>query len=43
MALSTIEAKYVALVEAVKEALRLKGIIKELGLVDFVPFMYCDS
>ena len=43
VALSTTEVEYVALTEAIKEAVRLHGIMQELGLKDSVPKVYCDS
>ena len=43
VALSTTEAEYVALTEATKEALWLKGITEELGLHCGIPVIYCDS
>ncbi|KAF5775409.1 putative RNA-directed DNA polymerase [Helianthus annuus] len=43
VALSTTESEYVALTEAVKEALWLKGILKELGIKANVPVICCDN
>ena len=43
VALSTIEAEYVALTEAVKEALWLKGFFKEMKLQGQVITVSCDS
>ena len=43
MALSTIEAEYVALTETMKEAIWLQGITNELGLGKHVPKVLCDS
>lgn len=43
VALSTTEAEYVALIEAIKEAIWLQGITKELGLGNQVPRVHCDS
>ena len=42
-ALSSAEAKYIALIEVVKEALWLKGILSELGFVQKSITVYCDS
>lgn len=42
VALSTIEAEYVALMEAIKEALWLHGITKELGFKEHMVKVYCD-
>ncbi|KAH9780502.1 hypothetical protein KPL71_008103 [Citrus sinensis] len=43
VALSTTEAEYIGLTEAVKEAKWIRGIISELGLIqDTIP-IYCDS
>jgi hypothetical protein len=41
--MSTIEAKYMAVAEAAKEALWLKGLVKELGLNQDGVQMHCDS
>ena len=41
--LSTTELEYVALIEAMKEAIWLQGIVKELGLSDQIPSVFCDS
>lgn len=43
VALSTTEAEYMAVTEAVKEALWLKGLAVSLGLEDEVPTVFCDS
>lgn len=43
MALSTIEAEYIAATEAVKEALWLKGLINELGIQQDTVKVYCDN
>ena len=43
MALSTTEAEYIALAEAVKEALWLKGILEELGFKQEQVVVHCDS
>lgn len=43
VALSTTEAEYVALAEAVKEAVWLKGIVEELGLKPDCAEVFCDS
>lgn len=43
VALSTTEAEYIAITEAVKEALWLKGIINELGLQQECIQVHCDS
>ena len=43
VALSTTEAEYIALTEAIKEALWLKGFTRELGLSDGDVAVYCDS
>ena len=39
----TTEAEYMAVAEAVKEALWLKGLVKELGLNQSGVQMHCDS
>ena len=41
--MSTTEAEYMAIAEAVKEALWLKGLVRELGLNQGGVQMHCDS
>jgi hypothetical protein len=43
VAISTTEAEYMAVAEATKEALWLKGLVKELGLNQRGVQMHCDS
>ena len=43
VAMSTTEAEYMAVAEVVKEALWLKGLVKELGLNQGGVQMHCDS
>ena len=43
VALSTIEAEYIDLIEAVKESLWLKGLVTELGLEQESVTINCDS
>ncbi|KAG8490001.1 hypothetical protein CXB51_016020 [Gossypium anomalum] len=43
VALSTTEAEYMAVTEAVKEAIWLQGMVKTLGLVQEHINVYCDS
>ncbi|MCO5547319.1 hypothetical protein L7F22_000767 [Adiantum nelumboides] len=43
VALSTIEAEYVAATEASKEALWLMRLVEELGIKSQVPVLHCDS
>lgn len=43
ISLSTTEAEYVALTEAVKESLWLKQLLSELGIHDTVPIIKCDN
>uniref|UniRef100_A0A2N9HBW1 Integrase catalytic domain-containing protein n=1 Tax=Fagus sylvatica TaxID=28930 RepID=A0A2N9HBW1_FAGSY len=43
VAMSTTEAEYMAVAEATKEALWLKGLVKELGLNQGGVQMHCDS
>ena len=43
VALSTMEAEYMAITEAIKEALWLKGLFGELSLHQGVITIYCDS
>ena len=43
VALSTTEAEYIALTEAIKEAIWIKGIINELGIKSSSVKLYCDS
>lgn len=43
MASSTIEAKYIAIVEAIKQAAWLRGLIKKLGIAQKIVCIYCDS
>lgn len=41
--LSTTEAEYTAATDTVKEALRLQGLIEELGIKQNIITVYCDS
>lgn len=41
--LSSTEAEYVAIIEAVKECTWLKGILKELNFMHDIPVMFTDS
>ena len=43
VALSTNEAEYMAITEAVKEAIWLKGLINELGFEQQQVSVHCDS
>jgi hypothetical protein len=43
VAMSTIEAEYMAVAEVAKEALWLKGLVKELGMNQGGVQMHCDS
>lgn len=43
VALSTTEAEYMALAEAAKEAVWLKGLINDLGIQQEHALVYCDS
>ncbi|KAM6579722.1 hypothetical protein CsatA_008998 [Cannabis sativa] len=43
VALSTTEAEYVATTEAIKEAIWLKGLMRELNLLKGIPTVYSDS
>lgn len=43
VALSTTEAEYMAVTEAVKEGIWLKGILRELGINQEVVTVLCDS
>lgn len=43
VALSTTHAKYISLVERVKEAIWLRGIIMEWGITQECVKIYCDS
>ena len=43
VALSTTEAEYMALAEAVKEALWMKGLVSSLGLQQDFTVVFCDS
>ena len=43
VALSTTEAEYIALTEAIKEALWLKGIARELKLQEQIITVHCDN
>ncbi len=43
VALSTTQAEYIALVEGVKEAIWLKGMIGELGITQECVKVHCDS
>lgn len=43
VALSSTEAEYIALTEAVKEGMWLKGFITELGLKQEAVSIHCDS
>ncbi|GMI90788.1 hypothetical protein HRI_002748100 [Hibiscus trionum] len=42
MTFSTTEAKYMAVVEAVKEAIWLNGLLEDLGVVQSHISLYCD-
>ena len=42
-ALSTTKSKYVALTEAIKEAIWLRGITNELGIMCSTVKLFCDS
>ncbi|CAL0327637.1 unnamed protein product [Lupinus luteus] len=42
-ALSTIEAEYISATEGVKEAIWLRGLVNELGLIQGVLTVFCDS
>ena len=41
--MSTTEAEYIAITEAVKEALWVKGLVNELGMVHDCISVMCDS
>ncbi|MCO5614147.1 hypothetical protein L7F22_068428 [Adiantum nelumboides] len=41
--LSTTEAEYVAASDACKEAIWLTRLVRDLGIVDEVPVLHCDS
>ncbi|CAA7045319.1 unnamed protein product [Microthlaspi erraticum] len=41
--LSTIEAEYIALTEAVKEAIWIKGLLKNMGFGEERAMVWCDS
>ena len=43
VALSTTEAKYMALVEVLKEAIWLQNLVSDLGLIENKPTVFCDS
>ena len=43
IALSTIEVKYMTLIEAIKEAIWLRGLLDELGVGQKQIFIYSDS
>lgn len=43
VALSTTEAEFIALTEAVKEAIWLKGFVSELGIKVDMPTVWCDN
>src|SRR3954465_3633416 len=43
VALSTTEAEYMALTEAVKEAIWLQGLARELGMTQEKTAVFCDS
>ena len=43
VALSTMEAKYIAITEAVKEAIWLQGLLDDLGVGQKQVTVFCDS
>ena len=43
VALSTTEAEYIALTEAVKESIWVHGLLDSFGLSQQIPIVYCDS
>ena len=43
VALSTTEAEYMALTEAVKESIWVQGLLDSFGLNQHVPIVHCDS
>lgn len=43
MALSSIEAKYIAIIEAFNEAMWLQGILKEIGMLHGDIIVYSNS
>lgn len=43
VALSTTEAEYIALFEGIKEALWLKGMVSELGILQRKVIVHCDN
>ncbi|KAG9446279.1 hypothetical protein H6P81_012407 [Aristolochia fimbriata] len=43
VALSTTEAEYMAVTEAIKEAIWLQGLFRELSIRNEVTMIYCDS
>ena len=43
VALSMTESEYISLIKAIKEAMWLQGIIKELGFVQHEVRVHCDS
>ena len=43
IALSTIVAKYMAVTEAIKEAISLPGLVEDLGIYQEHVFVFCDS
>ena len=43
VALSTTEAEYMAITEAVKEAIGLQGLLREIGIGQEEITIFCDS
>ena len=43
MALSTTESEYIATTEAIKEDIWIKGLMKEIKLLNGIPTVYSDS
>ena len=43
VAMSTTEAEYMVAAEVAKEALRLIGLVRELGIQQVGVLLYCDS
>uniref|UniRef100_A0A2N9I8X0 Integrase catalytic domain-containing protein n=1 Tax=Fagus sylvatica TaxID=28930 RepID=A0A2N9I8X0_FAGSY len=43
IALSTTEAEYMAMIEAIKEAIWLHGLIEDLGILQEHVYLFCDS
>jgi hypothetical protein len=43
IALSTTEAEYMAMTEAIKEAIWLHGLIEDLGILQEHVYLFCDS